>query len=85
MSIATKPDADAQLRGYLLSEDEAWALLDLGNALDGLALMVDETPDGPELAPCHWSGLLRTFSRQARAIHGGAGFVHKAIPLPQRR
>ena len=74
------PNAEAQMRGYLLSEDSQLALRDLGLALESVAELCEQrTDDVPELSAAMWGGLFRTFSRQAQAIHDGADFSNMAL------
>jgi len=78
----TRPDAAAQfrVRGYVLSENDEFALRDLANGLDAIASLCDErTGDMPELPPSHWAGLLRTFSRTATRIAISAPFANNAM------
>lgn len=70
---AERPANQFETRGYVLSEDADFALTDRAKAFDAIAqLCEDRTGDMPEIPPANWAGLLRTFSRQANAIHHGA-------------
>lgn len=77
-----KPDQAAQFhaRGYVVSEDSDFALTDIARGLDALAQLCEERIDDmPEIPPANWGGLLRTFSRQAKAIGESAAFTNDAI------
>ena len=82
MARTATPNAAAQFetRGYVVSEEADFALRDMAEALDGIALLCEErTDDMPELTKRQWAGILRTFGRQVQTIRADAGFTQKAM------
>lgn len=78
----TRPDAAAQFqtRGYIVSEEDDLALLDIANALDAVSMLCEERKDDvPEMTRAMWGGLFRTFSRQVKAIHDQASYANDAM------
>lgn len=77
---SAKREADQfETRGYIITEDADLALKDVALGLDALASLCEErTGDMPEIPPSQWAGLIRTFSRQAKAIYDDAAFANRA-------
>lgn len=87
MKAARPADAaasESETRGYVITEDADFALKDVALGLDALAMLCeDRTGDMPDIPPDHWGGLLRTFSRQAKAIYDHATWANKAAVRPR--
>lgn len=82
MVSKVKPDFSAQFRtrGYIISEDNDFALRDVANALEAVGMLCEERQDDvPEMSRAMWGGLFRTFSRQVKAIHDQAAFANEAM------
>lgn len=76
--------AAIEMGGYLITEDNDLALKDLSNALEAVATLCDEGGNMlPDMPGEMWAGLLRTFARQATAIHHEAAFANHATARPR--
>ncbi len=82
--IGKHEPGQSEHRGYIISEDADFALKDIANGLDAIATLCEEREgDVPEMSPQMWGGLLRTFSRQAKAIYEGSAFANRALARPR--
>lgn len=73
-----------QMRGFIITEETEFALKDVANGLDAVAMLTEErSGDTPEIPPENWAGLLRVFSRQVQGALDSAGFANNAMARPR--
>lgn len=75
--------AETATRGYVISEDNDYALKDLALALYSMGEIIEGCGELPELPEANWGALFRTFGRQAKAIHETAAFANSAMARPR--
>jgi hypothetical protein len=70
--------------GYLATEDQEYALADVGRAMNAVAELCESREgDLPELAPADLASLFRCFGRQVDAIRDTMGFAWGAEVTPR--
>lgn len=71
-------------RGYIIDEDDDYALQDLARAMGAVAMMLDDREnDMMELTGGDLASLLRIFGRCAQNIHDKADFANQANVKPR--